>query len=206
MMYKKLAQALSERENVTALKLSIKDKSIPAELFVFPNLKELYLEAPALLDLPSDLSGWSALTVLQLKAPHFRGSLAPVFRLPKLVNLKTTETPLHPLKLALGGSAAPLRFLTLKDAGLKELPLEFGELSSIEEMHLMGNELSELPPTFRELQRLKWLNLDNNKFTRFPQALTELPHLKHLSLDHNDFSDEELARIQRDHHLTVTGR
>jgi Leucine-rich repeat (LRR) protein len=203
MMFKKLAAALVERENVTALKITIKEKTLPPELFVFPNLKELYLEAPALLDFPHDVSGWSALTLLQLKAPAFKGSLAPVFRLPRLVNLKTSDTPLHPLKLALGGAAAPLRFLTLKDAGLKVLPLEFGELTTIEEMHLMGNELTELPVTFKQLAKLRWLNLDSNQFKTFPAVLGQLPSLKHLSLDGNAFSEEEKERIQRDYHLTV---
>ena len=203
-MFKNLKSALEERETVTALKIVLKEKSLPEELFHFPHLQELYLEAPALLDFSSDLGAWRELTLLQLRAPAFSGSLAPLFHLPKLSNLKTTETPLHPLRLAIGGSQAPLRFLTLRDAGLKNLPEEFGELSTIEELHLPGNSLKTLPANFAHLKRLKWINLDSNQFEIFPDALAQLPQLKHLSIDNNPFPDKEKERIQRNYNLTVS--
>lgn len=204
MMFKNLKSALEERETVTALKITIKEASLPEELFLFPQLRELYLEAPALTALPDDISGWSELALLQLRAPAFKGSLAPLFHLPKLSNLKTAETPLHPLRLAIGGSKAPLRFLTLKDAGLKSLPDEFGELTTIEELHLPGNLLQVLPETFKQLTRLKWINLDSNELKVFPEVLAKLPQLKHLSLDSNAFPEEEKERIQRKFNLTVS--
>ena len=203
-MFKNLKSALEERESVTALKITIKEATLPDELFHFPQLRELYLEAPALKALPDDISGWSELALLQLRAPAFKGSLAPLFHLPKLSNLKTAETPLHPLRLAIGGSKAPLRFLTLKNAGLKTLPEEFGELTTIEELHLPGNLLQALPQTFKHLKRLKWINLDSNEFEVFPEVLAHLPQLKHLSLDSNAFPEEEKERIQRKFNLTVS--
>lgn len=204
MMFKNLKSALEERENVTALKITIKDKALAPELFHFPHLRELYLDAPALTELPDDIGAWSELALLQLRAPIFKGSLAPLFHLPKLTNLKTAETPLHPLRLAIGGSKAPLRFLTLKDAGLKSLPEEFGELSTIEELHLPGNLLKNLPVSFADLKKLKWINLDSNDFEVFPEVLGKLPQLKHLSIDSNSFSEEEKERIQRKFNLTVS--
>jgi len=203
-MFKNLKSALEERESVTALKLSVKDKNLPEELFHFPHLRELYLEAPALTELPSDMNAWRELTLLQLRAPGFKGSLAPLFHLPKLTNLKTAETPLHPLRLAIGGTKAPLRFLTLKDAGLQSLPEEFGELSTIEELHLPGNLLKSLPASFADLKKLKWINLDGNELEVFPEVLAKLPLLKHLSIDGNSFSEVEKERIQRKFNLTVS--
>lgn len=204
MMFKNLKSALEEREAVTALKISVKEKALPSELFHFPNLRELYLEAQALTDLPDTVSAWSELALLQLRAPAFKGSLAPLFHLPKLTNLKTAETPLHPLRLAIGGAKAPVRFLTLKDAGLESLPEEFGDLATIEELHLPGNLLKNLPASFADLKKLKWINLDGNELEVFPDVLAKLPLLKHLSLDGNSFSEEEKERIQRKFNLTVS--
>jgi leucine-rich repeat protein SHOC2 len=144
------------------------------------------------------------LELMQLKAPKFKNSLSAIFNLPKLVNLKTLETPLYPLRLSLGHTVAPLRFVTLKEAKLKELPLEFGELKSLEELHLPNNLLTDLPASFKSLHNLKRLNLDHNKFERFPEVLAQLPRLKHLSLDYNGFSEQEIERIQRYHHITVS--
>lgn len=202
-LYKNLSAAQKERELVTGLKLTLKGATLPPALFDFPQLQELYLEAPALQDLPPGLSGWSELRVLQLRAPAFRGSLADLFRLPRLENLKVLETPLHPLRLSIGGTRAPLKFLTLKSCGLTELPLEIGELSTLTELHLPQNELKDLPPSFVDLRLLKRLNLDANELTRFPSVLEKMKGLGHLSIDGNRFSQAEKERIQRQFSLTV---
>ncbi|MFP5492457.1 MAG: leucine-rich repeat domain-containing protein [Bacteriovoracia bacterium] len=202
-LHKNLASALKERESVTALKLTLKESSLPLELFHFPNLKELYLEATALTDFPDTLTAFNELKVFQIRAPLFKGSLVELFRLPKLENLKALETPLHPLRLSLGGTRAPLKFLTLKGCELKELPLEFGELTTLEEIYLPQNKLTALPVSFSDLKKLKRLNLDSNLLTVFPVALTKLPQLKHVSMDNNSFSEEERERIQREFHLTI---
>lgn len=202
-LFKNLAGAQKQRTDVTALKLTLKDKTLPPELFDFPHLEELYLEAPALSELPATLAGWSALRVLQLRAPAFRGSLAELFRLPKLENLKVLETPLEPLLLSLGGARAPLRLMTLKACGLTALPLEFGELSTLSELHLPQNLLTDLPPSFVDLTRLKRLNLDSNQLAQFPRALEQMEALGHLSIDNNRFSQDEKDRIQRLFSLTV---
>jgi Leucine-rich repeat (LRR) protein len=153
--------------------------------------------------LPDDLSGLHQLRVLEMVAPKMRKNLSELFHLPRLQILKLTDTPLSPLQLGLSFSFAPLRFLTLKNAGLKELPLEFAELKTLEELNLSHNQLQQLPMNFFELTRLKRINLDSNRFQLFPQILAQTPSLKHVSLDHNQFSETERERIQRQFHLTV---
>ena len=202
-LHKNLASALKERESVTALKLTLKESTLPHELFHFPNLKELYLEAAGLTDFPDFLTAFTELKIFQIKAPQFKGSLVELFRLPKLENLKALETPLHPLRLSLGGARAPLKSLTLKGCDLKELPMEFGELTSLEEVFLPQNKLTALPVTFNDLKKLKRLNLDSNQLSKFPEVLSQIPQLKHVSMDNNLFSEEERERIQRVFHLTV---
>ncbi|MBY0515837.1 MAG: hypothetical protein K2P81_02935 [Bacteriovoracaceae bacterium] len=203
MVYKNLKKALLEREQVQILKITLQEKKLADELFCFPQLKELYLDAPNLESWPHDLSGWSQLKVLQLKAPHLKDSLTTLFELPNLENLKTNETPLEPLRLPLGGIRSPIRFLTLKEAGLKNLPEEFGEFKNLEDLSLAKNKLSSLPQSVKFLSQLKRFNLDQNEFKIFPDLLANLTNLKHLSIDNNQFSQEEKDRIQRVHHLTL---
>jgi Leucine-rich repeat (LRR) protein len=201
-MYKSLKEALLHPEDCTVLKLSVKGKTLPEEIGALPRLQELYLEGSELLELPA-LPSWDMLRVFSLKAKHFKGSLAPLFHLKRLENLKTIDTPLEPLRLPLGHAVAPLRFLTLKNAGLKTLPLELGEYGQLEELHLPENMLQELPFTFTGLKLLKRLNLDHNAFTVFPDLLGQLGQLRHVSLDNNLFDEDEKSRIQRVFHLTV---
>jgi leucine-rich repeat protein SHOC2 len=200
--YKNLKEALKNPDDCTVLKLSVKGARVTEDLTALPRLQELYLEGAALTELP-DVAALRTLRLFSLRAPAFRGSLAPLFHLARLENLKAIDTPLEPLLLPLGEALAPLRTLTLKNAGLRVLPLELGEYGSLEELYLPENDLAELPFTFGGLKALKRLNLDHNAFARFPDLLGGLPRLQHVSIDHNPFDEDERSRIQRQFHLTV---
>ncbi len=203
-MYKSLAKALENPSDCTVLKATIKGDAFPPEIFAFPNLLELYLEAPDMKEFPESIPDWAKLRTFSVRAPSFKGSLAPLFYLPSLTHLKVLETPLEPLRLPLGGgSRAPLKTLTLKRCGLKALPPEFGDLDTLEEAHLQENLLKALPPTFVGLKALKRLNLDHNAFSVFPDLVARLPTLHHLSCDHNPFPEEEKERAQRLFHVTI---
>jgi len=202
-LYKNLNTALKESHKVKALKLKIKEDKLPFDLQVFPHLEELYLEASELKILSEDFSGFQNLRLCELSAPKLK-NISPLFHLPRLEILKTHSTPLHPLQLGLGVGMAPLRFLTLKGAHLKELPQEIGEYSTLEEVNLSQNQLTKLPESLKELKKLKRINLDNNQFSQFPDILGQIPSLKHVSIDHNQFSEEETFRIQRIYNLSVS--
>lgn len=202
-LYKSLATALKEREEVKALKLTLKDKKFPVELFDFPNLEELYLEG-MVENFPDAILGWKNLKTLSIKWDHFSGSLSLLFSLPKLENLKVIETPLKTLLLPLGKASAPLKFLTLKNCALKALPEELSMLTHLSELTLPQNALKELPRSFYELQNLKRLNLDSNEFEIFPDAFKRMPRLTHLSIDGNKFAEEEKERIQRESNIWVS--
>ncbi|MCE3013344.1 MAG: hypothetical protein LW878_09805, partial [Proteobacteria bacterium] len=65
MLFKNLSKALSDTQNVSALRLKIKEDKLPFDLQVFPHLTELYLEAPSLKKLSDDMSGFQNLKVLE---------------------------------------------------------------------------------------------------------------------------------------------
>lgn len=198
-LYKNLSTAAKEREEVLAIKLTLKDK-FPIELFDFEQLQEVYLEG-AVVNFPDKIVGWQQVRTLSIKWEAFKGDLSPLFALPRLVNLKIIETPLETFRLPLGHVAAPLSSLTIKGCGLKKLPEEISMLDGLTELHLGGNELDVLPFAFRELQKLKRLNLDQNNFKQFPDFIKLMKTLGHLSIDGNQFSEDEKARIQREFHI-----
>lgn len=201
-LYKNLSTALKEREEVRAIKLSLKGGKFPEELFDLTHLEEAYLEGDCE-SFPSHIPDWKNLRVLSLKWENFKGDLSPVFSLPLLENLKIIETPLKTFLLPLGIVSAPLKFLTIKGCKLEKLPEEISMLSKLQELYLPGNSLEELPHSFRELTLLKRLNLDSNQFQIFPDFIKSLPYLTHLSIDQNNFSEDEKARIQREFHIWV---
>lgn len=199
-LYKNLGTANKDREEVQALKISVKGEEFPEDILNYPNLGELYLEGNCR-KFPSSCPGWEKLKVLSIKWPNFDGDLSSIFRLPHLENLKIIETPLKSFILPLGNSAAPVKSLTIKDCGLKSLPEEISMLWQLAELNLSGNNLSKLPFAFIDLRNLKRLNLDSNKFSAFPDSIKKMPALAHLSIDDNEFPEEEKERIQREFHI-----
>lgn len=199
-LYKNLTAALKEREEVTAIKLSLKDKKFPLELFDLPNLEEAYLEGICE-NFPDKIQGWDKLKILSIKWGNFTGDLSPVFSLPSLENLKIIETPIKTFLLPLGKINAPLKFVSIKGCGLQKLPEEISMFVNMQEFHLPSNNLSSLPFAFKELNQLKRLNLDSNCFTVFPDLIKSMKTLTHLSIDGNSFDEDEKARIQREFHI-----
>ena len=178
-LYKNLTSALKEREDVKAIKLSLKG-TFPLELFDLLNLEEVYLEG---------------------ECENFKGDLSPVFSLPSLESLKIIETPIKTFLLPLGKINAPLRLLTIKSCGLQKLPEEISMFTKLQEFHLPGNQLTSLPFAFKELHQLRRLNLDSNSFKVFPDLIKSMKTLTHLSIDGNSFDEDEKARIQREFHI-----
>jgi Leucine-rich repeat (LRR) protein len=199
-LYKSLAEATKENKKVQALKVGVKGEEFPQEILNFSHLEELYLEGSCRV-FPSVTPEWSALRVLSIKWPCFRGDLSGIFRLPRLENLKIIETPLKSFVLPLGHVPSPLRSLTIKDCGLKDLPPDFPMLGTLNELNLSGNNLTALPETFAELKNMKRLNLDHNQFRILPDIIQKMNSLRHLSIDQNLFSEDEKARIQRLFHI-----
>lgn len=198
-LYKNLTTAFKEREEVRAIKLSLKD-GFARELFDLTELEEIYLEGSCK-NFPDDIQGWKKVRFVSIKWEQFTGDLSPLFSLPKLENLKIIETPISSFRLPLGRIAAPLKFLSIKGCGLKTLPEEISMLTELSEFHLPNNELTILPFSFRELKKLKRLNLDSNNFSVFPDFIKKMPQLGHLSIDNNSFSEDEKDRIQREFHI-----
>lgn len=200
-LYKNLSTASKDREEVQALKISIKGSEFPKEILDFPNLGELYLEGNCT-EFPHEAPLWERLKVLSIKWPSFKGDLSSLFWLPQLENLKIIDTPLIVFLLPLGHAASPLKSLTIKDCSLKSLPEEISMLWQLQDMNLSGNKLNSLPRSFIDLRNLRRLNLDNNDFMKFPDEIKKMRALSHLSIDRNKFSEEERERIQREFHIT----
>ena len=199
-LFRTLKSAMEDAENVEALKLDIKDGKFPPELFMFNNLKELYLEGNCT-DVPKAGQPWPVLKLLSIKWPSFTGDLSKLMALQTLENLKIIETPQKRVILPIGASLPALKSLTMKNCQLEILPGEITIYPELTELNLTGNELSKLPVSFVDLKKLKRLNLDQNQFSKFPDMIKSMPGLSHLSIDGNPFPEEEKERIQREFHI-----
>lgn len=104
----------------------------------------------------------------------------------------------------LPGAALPpqLRWLTLTDNAIRQVPPELGRRPALQKLMLAGNRLRDLPDTLADLQNLELLRLSANDFAQLPAWLTHLPRLAWLALAGNPLGwlraeSAPLARVPR---------
>lgn len=85
------------------------------------------------------------------------------------------------------GAALPplLRWLTLTDNAISQLPPEVGQRPAMQKLMLAGNQLRDVPAGLADAHNLELLRLSANQFTQLPGWLTELPRLAWLALAGN---------------------
>jgi hypothetical protein len=89
--------------------------------------------------------------------------------------------------ILIAGCEVPLdvKALDLSELGLTELPKEIGLLTSLQTLHLWGNQLTELPGEIGGLANLQSLCLEYNELTAAPIEIGQLSNLQMLDLGHN---------------------
>jgi Leucine Rich Repeat (LRR) protein len=81
-----------------------------------------------------------------------------------------------------------LRELQLYDNQLSSLPNNFSNLTSLKILSIYSNQLMALPKNFFELYNLHSLNLQDNQLSALPESFFMLKNLKILNLSGNQFS------------------
>lgn len=134
--------------------------TLPHDLPRLHRLKVVFCSGNPFTHLPEVLSGCPALEMVGFKA------------------CQLTHVP--------GASLPPtLRWLTLTDNRLAQLPPELGQRPALQKLMLAGNRLTGLPDTLAGAQRLELMRLSANRLGSLPGWLTELPALAWLALSGN---------------------
>ena len=137
-------------------------------------------------DFPSWLPELEALTVLFASYNEFSTIPTSVRELSSLSMLGMRDNAIS----SLSEDALPrsIRWLTLTNNLLTELPQSIGNLSLLKKLLLAGNKLSSLPDSICECSSLELLRISSNLFTRFPPQLFRLNALAWIALGGNPFT------------------
>ncbi|KAG5575318.1 hypothetical protein H5410_055452 [Solanum commersonii] len=146
-------------------------ESLPEEIGDLENLEELDARGTLISRPPSSIVRLNKLKSLSFGQHRSEDAVYFVF---PLVN-----------KGLLSLEKLDLSYCNLKDGGLSE---DIGSLSSLEELHLSGNNFEHLPQSISELGALRLLYLTNCKrLTQLPEDIGSLSSLKGLYLKGNNF-------------------
>ena len=129
--------------------------SIPPELFIFQEMKELSLSNNDLTSIPPEL-----------------GQLLPNLQLLSLSNNQLTSIPKEI------GQLVNLQVLNLYGNKLTSIPPELGQLTNLQVLNLSNNQLTSIPPELGQLVNLQVLHLSYNQLTSIPPELVQLTNLK----------------------------
>ena len=173
-LFTNIEEALKSPQDVFQLELiNMNLETVPKEVFLFPNLKELILAGNNLSALPEEISKLSNLEFLDLYSNRFIKFPDVICRLPSLQ------------KLNIGFNY------------LKKLPPCISELKLVHSLHLGVNYLGEstelfLPPY------LDSLNLSGNRFQVIPNAVLNQKKLQILVFSANYLKElpKELAQLE----------
>ncbi len=195
-IFKNLKKALEDKDNATCLNLSLnKNTSLPEELSLLPNLKELYIKAKnieelSLAKLPQ-LEYFSLQNEQNLKLSH------ELFEHPNLKTLSLNNCLIQTFP-QLKKDNIVLENLYLNNNDLEELPLGLSHLKALKVLFLGSNKIKSLPADIAQYNSLQRLILDSNQLEKCPMILKQATKLLHLSIDNNPFSEEERAIIERE--------
>ncbi|GEM_PF-724835 len=199
-LYKNLKEALLTPNDVTTLKLKITRGELPQELFCFTYMEELFLEGSGKLIPPAHFEGFENLKRLTLRGFDLSDMIHRLWEIPNLDNLKIIDGNLTRLFLPLGQYRS-LRFLTIKNTPLEEIPMEISLLPNLQELTVIETPIQKLPVGLLDLKELRRLNLDNNQLSTLPDWLKKHSSLKAMSIDNNPINDDEKERIEREFNL-----
>ena len=137
--------------------------SLPDELVKLTKLKVIFCSQNQFTELPAVLGRCPSLRMIGFKANKIRH--VPAISLP-----------------------AKLRWLTLTDNEIEQLPPEIGDCRYLQKLMLAGNRLQALPETLANCQRLELIRIAANQLHAFPTWLLTLPRLSWLAYSGNPFS------------------
>ncbi|KAG2730519.1 hypothetical protein I3760_01G296300 [Carya illinoinensis] len=183
-----LPRSISNSKSFETLNLSGCSKltMLPEDLGYMMALRELRADKTAIKRLPSSFGLLTNLQTLTLSGCKGQASESWISRL--LSGILPSSNPTNLLPASISGLCS-LRELDLSDCNLREdgIPIDFGSLSSLEELDLSSNSFLKLPTCMSRLPKLAKLRLNDCKslqsISELPTSVTELKAARCTSLE-----------------------
>lgn len=111
------------------------------------------------------------------------GDIEPVFNIPSLEELEISSDSFMAINIT---KINVPKLKKIKIYGhLRELPEKICDISSLNDLNLIFNDIEYLPKSISKLQNLEVINLDHNKLKQLPDEFCNLQNLKQLLVSEN---------------------
>ncbi len=172
--------------------------SLPAEIGLFGQLKNLSLNKNYLTSLPAEIGLLGRLKHLNLNHNQLASLPPEICQLSGLEELELgynqfTSIPEEIVKLS------ALKELSLRNNRLTSMSAEIGKLSKLEVILFESNEIKSLPTEIGKMRSLKQLYLNHNQLTSLPVEIGGLSALKTLLVWGNPVQNSFLDVVNGGH-------
>lgn len=208
MRYYKLADALKNKEQTTALNLSFSYKEVsllPEEITDLPNLEELNIYYGKIGKLPEWIGQLHKLKTLTIQSCQLSSIPESIGQLTNLVYLSLGYNQLDYIPESIG-QLKQLLSLNLRSNLLPKLPESIGELTKLQTLYLPSNQLKDLPESIGNLVDLPQLWVASNQLRNLPESIGKMKNLKRIHLYRNQLQElpNSIGELQQLTELNVS--
>lgn len=198
-IFKSLKKALTDIENATTLKLSIKDGLIPKDLIQLENLEQIFIQSNNLhtLDCRHFPKSLKSLNIQDSSLRIIQDSLFDLENL-RILNLSYCNIQSFSVDLT---KHSYIESINLSNNKIECLPQNMESFTKLKMLNLSKNNISTLDEKILFLSSLEDIDLSVNKLTSIEINLNKLPKLNSLCLDNNSFSDEIKAALSSQYNI-----
>jgi hypothetical protein len=184
-----------ELAGIRRLQLACGLTAFPREIFSLADTLEILdLSGNALSSLPGDLPRLHKLRIIFCSNNQF--TELPVV-LGACAELGMIGFKANRIRTVPAAALPPaLRWLTLTDNRIEELPAAIGQCKQLQKLMLAGNRLRSLPAELAGCTSLELLRIAANDLTALPSWLPQLPRLTWLAYAGNRFDASAVPRAQ----------
>ncbi|CAH2311588.1 leucine-rich repeat-containing 39 [Pelobates cultripes] len=168
---------------------SEQEETLPACLVKLQHLQEWQIHRTGLTVIPTFISNFTNLLVLDLSRNAITKIPREIGRLKKLRELLLSYNRISEVPADLGGCESLEKLDLAVNRDISELPGQLSSLTRLFQLDLNMNQFESIPSVLLDLPSLEWLDMGSNKLQKLPSDIDKMQRLHTIWLQRNEITE-----------------